>query len=439
MIIPKNIKIILQKLKDNGFKGYLVGGCVRDSILNLTPNDYDITTDAKPEDIVKIFDHTIPTGLQHGTVTVVLDNEYCEITTFRIDGEYLDNRKPSEVTFTNSLKEDLSRRDLTINAIAYNEDEGFIDYFGGMKDLENKIIRCVGNENIRLREDALRILRVYRFSAQLGFKIDVCTRSACILESSYLRNISIERIVSEFNKILLKDVNILYKLLDDGILNIFLNELTELDISQDNPYHCYSLLHHTFKATELIEDELHLKLTMLFHDLGKLNTRTYDDRGIAHYCSHNKESIKIAGNIFDRLKYDNDTKSKVLMLIEYHDYTLTTKKSIKKMLKRIGYSLVKDLIKVKWADILSQNLAYAKTRIIGLIKVEEMLEEIISKHECFSLKDLAVNGMDLINMGIPKGKTIGIILDILLDVVIEGNVKNDKVQLLEYVKTSITY
>ncbi|MDS0525778.1 HD domain-containing protein [Clostridium sp. SHJSY1] len=436
--IPEDVKSILKTLQNNGYEAFVVGGCVRDSILNRAVNDWDITTSARPEETIKLFDKIIPTGLQHGTVTVMVNNEGYEVTTFRKDGKYEDGRHPNDVEYVTSILLDLSRRDFTINSMAYNDEDGLVDPFEGSKDLKNKVIRCVGEAKERFNEDALRMLRALRFSAQLGFNIDLEIIEACKELYSNLNKISVERIREEFNKILLSNSE---RLKTGYILNLtdcWISELNGLEeFSQNNPYHVYSLFDHTLESTNLIEGELQLKLAMLLHDLGKVNTRTIDDYGIAHYYGHPNESVYIAEKILKRLKYDNDTIEKVLTLVKYHDSELRSKKSIKKMLNRIGEDLLRDLIKVKWADILAQNLVYAKDRLTNLVKVEQKLNEIVKAKECFSIKDLAVNGRDLIDLGIKPGKEIGIILNRLLDYVIEDNSLNNKESLLEIIKSVI--
>ncbi|MBD7909968.1 MULTISPECIES: CCA tRNA nucleotidyltransferase [Clostridium] len=436
--IPEDVNLILKTLQNNGYEAYIVGGCVRDSILNRSVNDWDITTSARPEEIIKLFEKIIPTGLQHGTVTVMINDEGYEVTTFRKDGEYEDSRHPSKVEYVTSILLDLSRRDFTINSMAYNDAVGLVDPFEGIKDLKNKLIRCVGRAKDRFSEDALRMLRALRFSAQLDFDIDFEITEASKELHESLNKISVERIREEFNKILISnseklEIGYVFKLTECWVSE--LNGLEEF--SQDNPNHVYSLFDHTLKSTKLVENTLHLKLTMLLHDLGKVNTKTIDDAGIAHYYGHPNESAKIAEKILKRLKYDNDTIEKVLTLVKYHDSELRSRKSVKKMLNRIGEELLRDLIKVKWADILSQNLVYAKDRLTNLVNVEQKLNEILEAKECFCIKDLAINGSDLINLGVKPGKEIGVLLNILLDKVIEDNSLNNKEFLIEIYKKII--
>ena len=433
--IPKDVKLIINTLINNGHESYIVGGCVRDSIMQRHPKDWDITTKANPEQVIKLFNKVVLTGLKHGTVTVMINNEGYEVTTYRTDGEYEDNRHPKEVKFVSSLKEDLARRDFQINAMAYNEKDGLVDYFGGMEDLKDKIINTVGEPKKRFNEDALRMLRAIRFSAQLNFKIDENVLVTIKELKDNIKNISKERIREEFNKTILGNPKKIEILKECGILDYIIPGINELyGFNQNNPYHIYDLYEHTLVATEEIEPILHLRLTMLLHDLGKTKTKTIDERGISHYYAHPKESVKMAEHLLKELKYDNDTINKVLTLIQYHDCTLESKLSVKKMLNKIGEELLRDLIKVKRADILSQNPLYAKERLLNLISVQSKLDLILSQNECFNLKDLKINGGDLINLGFNKGKEIGETLKIILELVIENPELNEREELINRAK-----
>ncbi|WP_297423698.1 HD domain-containing protein [Clostridium sp.] len=433
--IPKDVEYILTTLMDNGFEAYIVGGCVRDSILNKEPKDWDITTKAKPEDVIRLFNKVVLTGLKHGTVTVIKNKESYEVTTYRADGEYEDNRHPKEVKFVNSLREDLSRRDFTINAMAYNDRNGLVDYFGGMKDLESKIIKTVGDPEKRFNEDALRMLRAIRFSAQLSFSIDESILCSISKFKNNIMNISKERIREEFNKILLYNPNKIENLKECGLLDFILPGISAIyNKNQNNPYHIYDLYNHTILSTNSIEPFLHLRLTMLLHDLGKINVETIDEKNISHFYGHAEESVKISEKMLKSLKYDNDTVNKVLTLIKYHDCTLKSKLSIKRMLNKIGEDLFRDLIKVKKADILAQNPIYSEESLINLINVEDKLNIILAENECFMLKDLKINGRDLISLGYDKGKEIGETLRYLLNLVIENPELNDREKLINIVK-----
>ncbi len=436
--LPESVKYIIDKLISNGYEAYAVGGCVRDSILNRKPDDWDITTQAKPEEVIKLFDKVVLTGIKHGTVTVMINKEGYEVTTYRTDGEYEDNRHPKEVKFVSCLKEDLARRDFTINAMAYNEKDGLIDYFDGMKDLDNKVINTVGDSKKRFSEDALRMLRAIRFSAQLNFNINNNVLIAIKELSSNLKNISKERIREEFNKILISNPGKIQLLKETETLDYIIPNVKSIyNFDQNNPYHIYDLYDHTLLATEIIEPILHLRMTMFLHDLGKSVTKTTDENGVSHFYAHANESRKIAEEILFNLKYDNTTINKVVTLINYHDCTLKSKLSIKKMLNKIGEELLKDLIKVQWADILAQNPIYAKDRILNLIEVEKKLNLIIDENECYSLRNLKINGDDLISIGFTKGKELGETLKHLLEMVIENPKLNEKDELIILAKTKL--
>lgn len=433
--MPEEVKFILNTLSNNGYEAYIVGGCVRDSILNNEPKDWDITTKAKPEEVIKLFDKVILTGLKHGTVTLVINNEGYEVTTYRTDGEYEDNRRPKEVKFVSSLKEDLARRDFTINAMAFNEQRGLIDYFHGVRDLQDKIIKTVGVPEERFNEDALRMLRAVRFSAQLDFNIDKNLLRAIKKLAINIKNISKERIREEFNKILVNNPRKIDILKDCEILELIIPEIKSIyDFNQNNPYHIYDLYRHSIKATENIEEKLHLRLTMLLHDLGKVKTKTIDEKGISHYYNHSIESLELAKGILKELKYDNETINNVLILIQYHDCTLKSKLSVKKLLNKIGEEAFRDLIKVQKSDILAQNPIYAKERLLNMISIESKLDLILEQNECFSLRDLKINGKELIELGFNKGKEIGEILNFLLDKVMEDPDLNNKEQLIKLTK-----
>lgn len=432
--LPKDVEFIINKLMNNGYEAYAVGGCVRDSILNKKPKDWDITTKAKPEEVIGLFEKVILTGLKHGTVTVVLNNENYEVTTYRADGEYEDNRHPKQVQFVTCLKEDLARRDFTINAMAYNEHDGLVDYFDGIRDLKAKTIKTVGEPTKRFSEDALRMLRAIRFSAQLDFEIDQKVLNTIKELKDNIKCISKERIREEFNKILLSNPRKIDVLKECELLEYILPGISELyNFNQNNSYHVYDLYNHTLLATGVIEALLHLRLTMILHDFGKTVTKTTDENGISHYYAHAGESVKIAESILRELKYDNNTINAVLTLIQYHDCTLKSKLSVKKMLNKIGEGLLRDLIKVQWADVLSQNPVYAKERLINLVSVENKLNLILDQNECFSLRDLSINGKDLMNLGINKGKEVGETLQYLLDLVLEDPSLNEQDKLIKLV------
>lgn len=425
--LPEEVKLVFSKLKENGFEGYAVGGCIRDSILKREINDWDITTNAKPEDVIAIFDKTIPTGIKHGTITVMINQKAYEVTTYRIDGEYLDGRHPEAVQFVDNLKEDLNRRDFTINALAYNEEDGIKDYFEGIEDLKNGIIRAVGDPKKRFEEDALRMMRCIRFASQLNYKIEDDTLDAVKSLKSNLRKVSVERIREESNKIILANPKYVYNLLELGLLEIFIPELVECkDVDQRNKHHIFNVLDHIIKSTENIEAKLYLRLTMLFHDIAKPRCMTIDDKGVGHFYGHDKESSIMAFNILKRLKYDNETIEKVVALIKYHDTPVDKSKTIRKVLNRIGEDRFYDLLKVKAADLSAQSPVYHKEGYEKLEVIKVKFSEIQKNKDCFKLSDLKINGKDLIAIGITEGSNIGIVLNRLLAKVIEDPKLNER-------------
>lgn len=438
--IPIDAKEIIKVLQDNKYKAYVVGGCVRDSILGKEPKDWDITTNAIPEKIIEIFNNynVIPTGLKHGTVTIMINSIPYEVTTFRTDGVYSDGRHPDSVEFTNDLIKDLSRRDFTINSLAYNNEEGILDYFGGIKDLQDKLIRCVGNPEDRFSEDALRMARACRFSSQLNFKLDQSVINSILKNSKLIQNISKERIQSELNKILLSEnLNGLYHFYQSGLLQYVIPIFESCFLcNQSNPYHIYNVGLHIFKSVEFIEMELHLKLTMLFHDVAKPICKTLDENGIGHFYGHAEESSKMAIEILGRMKYDNLTITRVRDLIFYHDSEIQdSRKSIRKWLNKIGEETFRNLLKVRKADIKAQNTDYYQERHDKLERIKVVLEEVLNAKECFSKKDLAINGTDLIKLGYTEGKQIGEIINKLVELVLDNPNLNTKEQLVEIVKT----
>lgn len=443
--LPDKVKYIISELNNAGFEAYAVGGCVRDSILGRIPEDWDITTSAKPFDIKKIFRRTIDTGIQHGTVTVMLGNDGYEVTTYRIDGAYEDSRHPREVTFTDKLTEDLRRRDFTINAMAYSDSTGIIDEFDGMACIENRTIKAVGNAKERLTEDALRILRAVRFSAQLDYKIDNETTAAIVELAPSLKNISAERICTEMIKMLKSDhpdrIRMAYEL---GITKVILPEFDiAMETDQNTKHHMYTVGEHTVQALININKEKDvfsdrenkiLKLTMLFHDLGKPECRTVDEiTGGHHFKGHCEVGEKKSISIMKRLKLDNDTINAVKILVKYHDYRPElTYPIVRRTIVDVGADKMKMLFAVKRADTMAQS-NYEREEKLEYIKVfEEMYDKIIADGDCISLKQLAVTGKDLIEYGIKPGPELGEKLDYLFEHVLDEPSHNNKAFLLEY-------
>lgn len=435
--ITNEMNTIFETLNRSGYECYMVGGCVRDFLLNRTPQDVDFTTNATPEQMKQCFKNfnVIETGIKHGTLTVMVNNIPFEITTYRIDGEYLNNRHPENVVFVSDIKSDLARRDFTINAIAYNTEIGFVDCFNGMQDLKNGIIRCVNEPAKRLQEDALRILRALRFSAVLGYEIEPETKKSCFKFAYLLKNISAERIVGELFKIIVQDDA--YKIIFDyiDIWGVVIPELLKMKgFEQHNPHHVYDVLKHTCVALKGASKELIIRLAVLFHDIGKPDSFSLDEKGKGHFYGHATKSVDITKEIFNRLNIDNNTKNQVLMLIKYHDLDLqATEKYIRKLCYKLGdLQMVKKLVLVQRADNFGQAPLHNE-RIEKFDKIDKIIEELEQKNLSFSLKDLAVNGVDMINIGL-SGKDIGNSLKFLLDAVLNDNVKNFKQDLLNYLK-----
>lgn len=426
--IPYQVEIVIEKLQTHGYEAFIVGGCVRDSIMGLTPHDWDVTTSAQPEEVMIALNgyRLIESGLKHGTVTVLINKMPIEVTTYRIDGEYSDNRHPDEVRFTKVLEEDLARRDFTVNALAYNHDNGVIDCFGGMQDIQNKQIRCVGEPDLRFHEDGLRILRALRFASVLGFSIEEATADSIFRSYALLDFIAQERINTEFTKLLCgrnaETVLREYR----TVIGQFLPEIKAMfDFEQYNSYHVYDVWEHTLKAVASVDATPVLRLTMLLHDIGKPLCFTMDDKGVGHFYGHDKKSVEIATELLRRLKYDGDTINQVITLVQYHDISLSADRiMLRRLLCVLGEENARLLLKVKAADTLAQNPAYSN-RLDELKKIEAILNNIISQDLCFSLKNLEINGEDLLSLGVPQGTEIGRILSALLNEVIDDKCPNN--------------
>lgn len=447
--IPSGANEIIHSLQNNGYEAFLVGGCVRDSILGRPIHDYDITTSATPYEMMKVFKdkRIIETGLQHGTIIIVINGEGYECTTYRIDGNYSDSRRPDSVAFTRSLEEDLKRRDFTINAMAYNNEAGLIDPFNGMEDIKYHKIRCVGRAEDRFSEDALRILRAIRFASQLGFVVN--SDASLNIHKMYknLENISTERINSEFCKIALSSEFYIQIVLFREVFSLFIPEIKDMfGFQQNNPYHIYDVWNHTVHAVQAYEcdcepdlnsRDLITSLAVFFHDIGKPHCYQDGEDGIRHFKGHGRVSADMTDTIMKRLRFDNDTREKVVQLVYYHDATFEVgEKYIKRWLNKIGEEQFRRLLNVRRADIKAQAYIEQESRLQKIDNIEYILEEVLQKDECFSLKDLAVNGKDLIEIGYKPGKEIGNTLNCLLQLVIEGVYPNEKDELLKYVETT---
>lgn len=435
IFLPEKVNTIIKTLKSHGFSAFAVGGCVRDSLLGINPYDWDITTDALPDDIKNIFQKTFDTGLKHGTVSVLIDNDIFEITTFRCDGEYRDNRHPESVSFTKSIENDLLRRDFTVNALAYNEDDGLLDFFGGICDLDNKIIRCVGDADERFNEDSLRILRAVRFAAQKGFEIEEQTRFSIIKNASLVKNLSAERVISEITKIIISDPFKIKDLYDFGVLKYIMPEMCLcFETEQNIKWHIYDVGIHSLNVVKNLPEKPYLRFAGLMHDWGKPHTKGKNEDGEDTFRNHAKVSCELAAEFLKRFKFSNSDKDKILRLIKNHDREIIPeKKYVKRAINAVGEDIFLDLINLKRADCLSQNLTLTSPRLEIYDEYEKIYNDIISGNEAFSLKNLKMNGKDLIDLGF-KGKEIGETLNFLLDLVIDNPEINEKEKLLEMVK-----
>lgn len=432
--LPKNVENIINTLEAAGFEAYAVGGCVRDSILGRTPNDWDITTSALPMETKALFSKTFDTGIQHGTVSVLLDHEIFEVTTFRIDGEYEDNRHPKDVSFTKKLSEDLLRRDFTINAMAYNPKSGLVDLYGGIEDIEHKTIRCVGVAKERFTEDALRILRAVRFAAQLDYFIEKETEDAILELAPTLKHISAERIQAELLKILTSDhpewMQEAYRL---GITKEILPEFdVMMQTTQNNPHHCYTVGEHAIHVLMNAPNEKCLRIAALLHDVAKPVMKTTGEDGVDHFRGHPDEGAKMASEILHRLKMDNDTIRTVSTLVRYHDRFIEEKaKSLRHAMYTIGEEYFPMLFDLNVADLMGQSEYMRKEKLEHIANLRKIYEEILAKAECVSLKTLAITGRDLIEQGYQPGPAIGEKLNELLLKVIEDPSINNKEALMK--------
>ena len=432
--LPRPVKDILNALGTLGFRAYAVGGCVRDSLLGKPPQDWDVCTDARPEQVKACFSKfpVLETGLSHGTVTLLLDHVPYEITTFRTESGYSDSRHPDRVTCVDSLREDLSRRDFTVNAMAYHPAEGIHDPFGGRTDLKAGRIRCVGEPGLRFQEDALRLLRAVRFASAYGFSVEPDTARAIHENRLRLRNISPERINVELQKLLCGPGagKMLREYAD--LIGVFLPELTPMvGFEQHNIHHIYDVWEHTLHGVDAVEPLPVLRLAMLFHDSGKPACYTMDEKGVGHFYGHPKVSFAIAEKALARLRFDHETIREVTELVRHHDAPVTAEeKSLRRWLNRLGEQGVRRLLKIKRADAIAQALFCREERLPMLDQAEEILEQVLQKEQCFSLKDLAITGKDLLTLGLPQGPMVGAALKALLDKVIDGELPNDRERLL---------
>lgn len=468
MKLPESVSFIIKRLEEAGYEAFAVGGCVRDSMLGREPEDWDITTSAKPMELKAVFPKTIDTGIQHGTVTVMIDHVGYEVTTYRIDGEYEDGRHPKEVSFTTNLKMDLERRDFTINAMAYNDSVGLVDEFDGVQDLQRKIIRCVGDAGQRFDEDALRMLRAVRFSGQLGFEIEEQTKKAIVERAAHLGKISAERIRVEMVKLLLSPgAAQLRAAYETGMTAVYLPELDEMMVcEQKNPHHIYTVGEHSICGIEwmnaFFEDEKRgqaaelslfaqkkigeichgldkkqhtmLVMAMLLHDIAKPKLMQIDEKGVGHFTGHPEKSAEMAQKIMKRLTFDNETVDTVKRLVFWHDYRMESgARAVRRAVSKIGADIIWMVFLVQYADILSQNPATFTEKLEKTDQAMKTYLQIEQAAQPLTVRELAVNGGDLIREGIKPGPHMGEILNQLLELVLEEPECNTKEKLLEEV------
>ncbi|APH19120.1 CCA tRNA nucleotidyltransferase [Clostridium botulinum] len=440
--IPKGVEYIINTLQENGYEAYIVGGAVRDSLLERKVNDWDITTSANPQEVVNIFENLgykiIPTGLKYGTVTILISSIGYEVTTFRVDGEYEDNRHPKEVKFTSNLREDLKRRDLTINAMAYNDKIGLVDYFHGLEDLNNKIIRCVGNSKDRFNEDSLRMLRCIRFASQLNFHMEESTKLNIRELSRNIANVSMERIRDELCKILVSSQPVygIRNIVELNLIDYIIPELKAcVGFEQHNIHHDKDVYGHILSVVENVPSKLELRLAALLHDIGKPKCFSIGDNGQGHFYGHQKISADMTKDILKRLKFDNKTIDKVDKLVYNHmaRYNKLRTPNIKKFINKVGIDNLDDLFELQIADIKGSTKEYHSFDNVLNLKIK--CEKILSEKQPLTIKDLDINGYDLMQLGINQGKEIGIMLNKLLNIILENPNLNNKEDLIKIVES----
>ena len=434
--IPKSARCVMEELNQHGHQAYLVGGCVRDLLMGREPHDWDICTSARPKQIKECFSkyRLIETGLKHGTLTVVAEGQSYEVTTFRIDGVYRDGRHPEKVSFTSELKEDLARRDFTMNAIAMNRAGEFFDPYGGCEDIKARIIRCVGDPVKRFDEDGLRLLRAIRFSSVLDFELSPNTVDAIHNCREKLRNISVERIMMELTKLMagekpgekLKDFH--------DILTVFWPEIIPcVGFEQRNPYHLFDIWTHTLVSVDRTDtNDFIVRLALLLHDIGKPSCFTIDEMGKGHFHGHPAVSAAMADKMLRRLKFDTVTREEVVQLITYHDTVIIPEmKYVRRWLNRLGVQQLNRLLSVMLGDALAHNPALLGDRVERIEKIRRLVKEIQESQMCCSVKELKLNGRDVLAAGIPQGPEVGQILTKVLNRVLDGELDNKREILLE--------
>lgn len=430
--LPQTAAKIIERLEQSGFEAWVVGGCVRDSLLGRQPQDWDVATNALPEQVEALFSGctVLPTGLRHGTVTVVLQGSPIEVTTYRVDGVYEDNRHPSQVVFTDDIHRDLKRRDFTVNAMAYHPVRGLIDDFGGCADLKAGVIRCVGDPTSRFCEDGLRILRALRFSSVLGFSLSAETAAAVTENRGLLKRIAAERIREELVRLICgKDVGRVLTQFRDVFAEVMPPLAAMFDFDQKNPHHYLDVWRHTVRAVETAAPDPVVRLALLFHDIGKPASFSVDEKGIGHFYGHPAKSEVIAREILSQLRFDRATTDRVCLLVRWHDTDILPEgRSVKRWLNRLGEDGLRRMLQVKAADRGATNYKYENLSVLKL--VEQKLNTVLEEGQCFSREKLAINGGDLLKLGVPQGKRIGEMLDTLLNLVIEERLPNQRTALL---------
>ena len=435
--LPKEVQEIIYALENSGYEAYAVGGCIRDSILQKKPADWDITTSARPEQLKELFHKTIDTGIQHGTVTVILNHQGFEVTTYRIDGKYEDGRHPTEVTFTSRLLEDLKRRDFTMNAMAYNDKSGLVDAFDGISDLQNGIVRCVGEPEKRFTEDALRMLRAVRFAAQLGFRIEPETKAQIQKLAPALKKVSAERIRTEFEKMLLSDhPQWMREVGTLGLATVFFPEWEAMvQTRQNTPHHQYTVAEHTIHVLENVPATRNLRLAALLHDIAKPLSKTTDADGRDHFKGHPEKGEEMAKKFLRRLKYDNETIHYVSRLVRYHDERPElTERAVRRKIAAIGTDIFPDLFLLKRADTLAQSEYRRKEKLDALEQFEKLYDRVMQQEDCLTVRDLDISGQEIMALGVSQGPEVGRILEILLEKVLDTPEWNQKEILLQMVR-----
>lgn len=431
--LPGEVLRALELLESAEFEAYTVGGCVRDGVMGISPGDFDITTSATPPETESIFKDykLIETGIKHGTVTVLINGMPLEITTYRVDGQYSDCRRPDSVSFTGSLREDLARRDFTCNAMAYSPQRGLVDIFGGINDVEARAIRAVGNPDARFQEDPLRIMRALRFSSVLDFDIEPSTAESIRRNAELLHTVSGERLAAELKKLLCgKSVG---RVIRDfcGVFGIVVDGLSAMEgFQQHNIYHIYDVLEHTIKVIENVPPVPALRIAAMLHDVGKPDCFTIDEAGVGHFYGHADKSIIHAERFFARMKLDNASVKLITELVKRHDVPIQPdERSVLRQLRRMGEQPLRALLSLKRADALGQNPKFI-ARLGDIDKVEQCLNKVLDEQKCFSIKQLAIRGNDLINIGYTPGPCLGEALSDLTELVIDGKLQNSADELL---------